>query len=360
MNLIEFPLGPISPQGSNTFEVEHIVFDKKLKREVTRKLLVTGSDAFGLPRPIDDQLIMGMKALTYESGFKSRKVSFSRYRLCKILGWPTDGKTYKRIEAAFDRIAGTTLKFKDSWWDHGDSVWKSKTFHLIDEVELCSRDNLARARKDQNRVSGLSSFVWSDAIWKSFTDGYIKKVDMNLWRKVGSQRRKEVALRLYRILDKRFYRKLHVRFDVAKLCLGTLGISRNYAPSQMVRVVERASQWLVKCGFLRDFRIQQGATGLPEIVFIKANRNTTTQSAPNKSVGPERPNPVLKAYDNLPEKEQAKVFLAALEFGKAKKSAAYAGYQRNHSKAGKAFDSYRVQLVEQYLRDRIKHRKRQV
>ena len=135
MNLVEFPFGPITAGHQKTFEVEHPVFDKQLRREVSRKMLITGSDAFGLPRPIDDQVLMGMKALTYEAGFQSKKVEFSRYRLCRTLGWATDGRSYKRLESAFDRIAGTTLKFKDSWWDNKERVWKSKTFHLIEEVE---------------------------------------------------------------------------------------------------------------------------------------------------------------------------------------------------------------------------------
>lgn len=119
MNLIEFPFGPITPSSCKTFEVEHPVWDRKHGREVQRKLLITGSDAFGLPKPTDDQVLMGMKALTYEAGFKSKRVDFSRYRLCKTLGWPISGRSYKRIEESFDRIAGTTLKFKDSWWDKG-------------------------------------------------------------------------------------------------------------------------------------------------------------------------------------------------------------------------------------------------
>lgn len=220
MNLIEFPFGPITAGETKTFEVEHPVFDKTLNREVNRKLLITGSDAFGLPRPIDDQVLMGMKALTYEAGFNSRRVEFSRYHLCRTLGWAPDGRSYQRLEEAFDRIAGITLKFKDSWWDKGESEWKSKTFHLIEEVELCSKDRLDRARmKNRKSTQSLCSFVWGEVIWKSFQDGYMKKMDMEMWRKISSQRRKEVPLRLYRILDKRFYRQNHVRFNVRQLCI---------------------------------------------------------------------------------------------------------------------------------------------
>ena len=54
MNLVEFPFGPITPTKVKTLEVEHVAFDRILKREVIRQLIMTGSDKWGLPRPIDD------------------------------------------------------------------------------------------------------------------------------------------------------------------------------------------------------------------------------------------------------------------------------------------------------------------
>ena len=357
MNLIEFPMGPITQQTNKTFEVEHTVFDRKLNREVNRNLLITGSDAFGLPRPVDDQVLMGMKALTYEAGFKSKKVEFSRYHLCKTLGWPTDGRTYRRLEESFDRIAGTTLKFKDSWWDHGEAVWKSKTFHLVDEVELWSRDSLVRARLNNRQAARmLCSFVWSDAIWKSFADGYIKKVDMTMWRKISSKRRKEVALRLYRILDKRFYRKTYVRFDIRKLCHGTLGVSRDYAPSQMTRVINRAAEWLIECGFLQEVRIQPGQTGGPEATFIKARgRGRDTKREKTRSQ-PIQPNAAMKYYESLAGDKQESLLQAALNYCKSHKPKAFDGYHRNERQAGATFESYRELVISSFLDSRRKQK----
>ena len=357
MNLIEFPFGPITTGSTKTFEVEHPVFDSKLKREVNRTLLITGSDAFGLPRPVDDQVLMGMKALTYEAGFTSKKVEFSRYRLCKTLGWQTGGSAYKRLEESFDRIAGTTLKFKDSWWDHGESVWKSKTFHLIEEVELCSRDGLDRARlTDRRSAQTLCSFVWSDTIWKSFADGYIKKIDMAMWRKISSKRRKEVALRLYRILDKRFYRKAYVRFDVRKLCLGTLGVSRDYAPSQMIRVIKRASDWLVECGFLREVRIQTGRNGGPEATFIKASKRGQVLPSQKKAPKLAAASAAMKYFESLSAAKQERLLRRALAWCQTDKPKAFDGYCRNEKEAGATFKSYRELVISSYLCNRKKQR----
>ena len=255
MNLVEFPFGPITATGVKTLEVEHQAFDRVLKREVTRRLLMTGSDKWGLPRPIDDQVLLGLKTLTHEAGFASPKISFSRYQLCRAIGWEPDGRTYRRLEQSIDRIAGTTFKFKDAWWDSGEKEYKSKTFHLLTDVEICSRDQLDRSRLTTGRnEQQLCSVRWGEVIWKSFQDGYIRTLDMRMFRRIAQGRRREVPLRLYRILDKRFWRAPMARFHLSRLCIGTLGLSPSYSPSQMKRVLDRAAAWLIECGCLQEMR----------------------------------------------------------------------------------------------------------
>jgi hypothetical protein len=282
MNLVEFPFGPVTQSTGKTMEVEHEVFDKVLKREVARKLIITGADAFGLPRPIDDQVLVGMKALTYEAGQQSRIVHFSRYQLCRVIGWEPDGRAYQRLEESFDRIAGTTLKFKDAWWDKGEQEWKSKTFHLIEDVNLCSRDELDRKRaKTGHAAQKLCSFTWSDVVWKSFQDGFIKTLDMKLFRRIANGKRKEVALRLFRILDKRFHYGNTAQLELARLCVGTLGLSPKYCPFEMVRVLERAVEWLVACGFLAGMRIEgKRLTRESKVIFSKATKKNLPRRPP--------------------------------------------------------------------------------
>ena len=195
-----------------------------------------------------------MKKLTHDAGFASPKVVFSRYQLCREIGWQPDGRTYKRIEKSFDRIAGTTFKFKDAWWDNGEKEYKSKTFHLITDVEICSRDQLDRSRIVTGRTEQqLCSFTWTDVMWKSFDDGFIKTLDMQLFQTIAQGRRREVPLRLYRILDKRFWHNPVAKFDLHRLCIGTIGLSPDYSPSQMIRVLDRAATWLIECGYLAQF-----------------------------------------------------------------------------------------------------------
>ena len=273
MNLVEFPLGPLTTLSSKTLEIDHPVYDRQLKRVVNRRLIITGADAFGLPRPIDEQVLIGLKALTYEAGFTSRKVEFSQYQLCRTLGWKPDGRAYQRLEQSLDRLAGTTLKFKDSWWDQGEQEWKSHTFHLIENVELCSRSRLQKQRALTKRQSlALNSFTWNEVVFKSFQDGFIKSIDMAMYRKISEGRRREVPLRLYRILDKRFHRTTLVTCELQKLCVGKLGMSSKYSPSQMVRVLKRATDWLIECRYLRDVTWKEAEGSVVSVTFRKETR----------------------------------------------------------------------------------------
>ena len=274
MNLVEFPLGPIGKSSKKTIKVDHAVYDQKSKREIIRQVVITGSDEYGLPKAIDDQVLFGMKALTQDAGFSSPKVFFSRHRLCKLLGWSVDGHTYQRIEDSLDRLSGTMLKFKNSWYDKGENEWRSHSFHLIDNFELCSRDRYNNTRKKTGSPSqSLCYFVWNEVVWKSFQDGFIKKVDMKMFRRIANGRRRESPLRLYRWLDKKFYKKRTVvKFDVLNLCNGMIGYSFKF-PCDAIRAIERAANVLIDCEFLSSYQFRKSYNGT-DVIFRKANSST--------------------------------------------------------------------------------------
>lgn len=269
MNFVEFPLSPITPGNQSIMEIDHLVRDPKTKREIARTLVVRATEGLGLPQPVDECVLVGMKSLTHEAGFQSRKVQFSQYHLCRTLGWEPSGLTYRRLDRAFDRLAGTSFKFKDSWWDKGEQDWRSHTFHIIDNVELCSADRYRKAReRTGSKQQQLSFFVWNEVVWKSFQDGHIRTLDMEMFRKVSNGRRREVPTRLFRWLAKHFYNKNVVKFDVMKLAVGTLGLHVKY-PSEAARVISRAANVLRDVGFIEACIFRDGKYGGREVAFKK-------------------------------------------------------------------------------------------
>src|SRR5436305_14095135 len=91
MNLAEFPIALLAdraPRGQKTlyFEDQH------------GRLTVTGSDAHGLPTAVDSDVIVALIYLTkLRNDFRDVKVHFSRYELIKLLNWPVEGGSYKRL-----------------------------------------------------------------------------------------------------------------------------------------------------------------------------------------------------------------------------------------------------------------------
>src|SRR4051812_18490390 len=137
LNLAEFPITLLSdrvPKGCKTliFEVESRE-TKPGGTPVPRKLTVTGSDAYGLPTALDDEILVALIQLTkLKSEFTQPQVSFSRYELLNLLGWPDDGRSYRRIEESIRRWTGVTLYYENAWRDQATKTWVSENFHIFD------------------------------------------------------------------------------------------------------------------------------------------------------------------------------------------------------------------------------------
>src|SRR3954471_11298519 len=91
MILAEFPIGLLServPPGCKTlvYEGRH------------GKLIITGSDAFGLPTALDTDVIIGLIRLTkLRNNFTEATVPFTRHELLTSMGWPNRGQYYRRL-----------------------------------------------------------------------------------------------------------------------------------------------------------------------------------------------------------------------------------------------------------------------
>lgn len=262
MNLIEIPLSQIcrrrTADDKKTFIVERVRKDVETGGMVTRTVIVTGSDAFGLPLPCDDVVTIGLVSQTMQQaqrlGELSAKVYFSRTGLCREIGWSPSGRNLTKLEASLDRLSGVRVKTKNAWWDKGENEWKSHNFGIIDNYELCDKGRYDRKRPKGQREFPMCYFIWNDVPFKSFADGFVKSIDMNLFRAVNSS---AVALRLYRLADKRFHFADEFDIPLQVLSLEHLALSAKYAPSQMKREIERGYNRLVEQKYLVDIPFEQ-------------------------------------------------------------------------------------------------------
>ena len=275
LNLAEFPIALLASRPNaklKTIQFTDCIWDKGRESWVTRRLTISASDRYGLPTSLDDEVILGLIQLTRENGFEDRKVFFSRYRLLQVLGWRNEGKSYSRLETSLKRWLGVTFFYENAWWDKAAQSWVDENFHILEQVSIYDR---------QRRVIGsgagepsLSMFFWNEVVFRSFRSGYLKQIDMELFRRLQSP----IAKRLFRLLDKRFYHKSQWVFDLHELAFEHVGLSRNYDTGQLKRKLLPAIAELEAAGYLKPLTAEERfiriRTGQWQALFAKTARKS--------------------------------------------------------------------------------------
>ena len=271
MNLVEFPLAVMAdrvPEGLKSLTFEDEIKDRG--SVVVRRLTISPSERYGLPTSMDDEVLLGLIQLSRRDKFRDRTVSFTRYELIQILGWRDEGKSYERIGESLERWAGVTLYYENAWWDKDEQSWVNETFHILDNVTLYGRER--RDRQRQRGMDGRSSFSWNRVVFRSFRSGYLRKLDLNLYRRLEGA----VAKRLFRFLDKHFYLRRHLEYDVRLLCCDKLGMSRSQSMGDLKRTLASGIRQLEANGIIRpyafDERFQKMGPGRWQVRFDAASK----------------------------------------------------------------------------------------
>lgn len=263
LNLAEFPIAALTdrvPDGQLS-----LVFEDSLEQRdappIVRRLTIMGTHKHGLPTALDDEVMVGLIQLTKRrNNFTDPKVAFSRYELIDLLGWPQSGQSYQRIEDALYRWVGVVLMYENAWWDNGAKSWVDENFHILDNVTLYDRERrklpgkASSGKKASGKKAGssgepplpLSSFRWNEVIFRSFQAGNLKQLDLEFWLSLKLPTTK----RLFRFLDKRFYRRDRLDFDLRALACNHVGLSKSYQPTELKRRIRPALDELEEKGFL--------------------------------------------------------------------------------------------------------------
>jgi hypothetical protein len=97
LNFAEFPLSSLSERPDpavKTIVFQDTIFDRSRNEHVTRQVTITGSDAYGLPTPIDEEVLLALIQLSKLQNFQAKRVYFTRYQLLQLLKWPPTGQSY--------------------------------------------------------------------------------------------------------------------------------------------------------------------------------------------------------------------------------------------------------------------------
>lgn len=275
LNFAEFPLAALAdtvPSGQKTLVYTDTIFDRGRNEPVNRKLTITASDEYGLPTALDDEVILGLVQLTAKSNFAGKKVHFTRYELIKELDWRDESKSYERIEQSLRRWLGVTLYYDKAWWSKEEACWVNESFHILEQVTLFDKERRERRKRANpgDVLAGKSAFVWNEVVFNSFKSGYLKSLDFDLYKRLKSP----VAKRMYRFLDKRFYHRSRLEFELREFACEKIGLSRKYHNGEIKRLLSGAVAELERVSFLAPLppgeRYLREARGLWKVVFVAA------------------------------------------------------------------------------------------
>lgn len=268
LNLAEFPIAMLTeqaPKDVKTLEFKDQIYDAARKKILNRKLIIEGSETYGLPTAKDDEVILALIQLSKRKRFQAQTLDFTRYELISILGWANTGQSYKRVELALRRWVSVTLHYENAWWDKSEERWTSGAFHILDDFEL----NDSRETSPQMTLL-TSRIVWSNRIFNSFVEGHLKNIRYDLYIQLKSS----ISKRMYRFLDKRFYHGRSCSFELRDFAHEHIGLSRSYRDcGKLKEKLHDAITELERIGFLETLpverRFQQEGKGRWKVTFIR-------------------------------------------------------------------------------------------
>ena len=254
MNLLECSIFSTSgrvDKKTKSIVYEDMAFCPSKKTDVPRRLNISFSTEHGRPTSRDDLVQLAVMKISKDQGFESPVVYFTRYQILEILRWSDTGDNYRKIDEAFNRIGGTFLVWTNAWWDNMEKGWVDRRFHIFDDVQVLTReryDDRRRQKKD-----GRSFVRWSDVMFESFAAGNIRSVDLGavLNLKSGPSRR------LYRWLEKHFYKNEKVEISLKELAVHKLGY-REAALSEFERMLEPVFDEIIRHGHARNINLKRG------------------------------------------------------------------------------------------------------
>jgi Replication initiator protein A len=241
MNLADHPLSVLTDRAHKGTKT--LTF-----RNTHGMLTISSNDLHGMPTAQDADVLVALIQLTKQKNdFREPTVNFTRYELLRLLGWPNEGKNYRRLAESLKRWHGVTLNYDGCWWDNRAKRWGDADIHIIESVVIL--EGSVKITDDGTQQSlPLSSFEWNRKFIESCQAGNLKYLDLSLYFSLEHPSSK----RLYRFLDKRFYLQPDWLFDLTEIAFERVGLSRNYTDAgKLKEKLQPAIEELEGKGFIQ-------------------------------------------------------------------------------------------------------------
>lgn len=268
LNFAEFPLSLIStsgPSAASELVFEDVITDESTGREVRRKLSIQAPPNVGLPLPRDaDVLLVLTRHAQRPDEEVLRRVPFQRGELLRVLGWDDSGQSYRRLDESLRRWTSVTLHYSNAWWDKCRQRWRTRSFHVLDEIELSG----GQAAGGGGELDGPCSFTWGATVFESLRARNVRALDLDQYFRLT----RAASRQAFRFLGKRFWQKQRLCFDLRIFCCEHLGFSRQHDIGGLKRAVLPVIEELESIGMLEPLapyeRFEKRRTGAWEILLV--------------------------------------------------------------------------------------------
>lgn len=231
LNLAELPLSGVADRyldGRNIAVYSYQVRDADRRGHVSRDLVISGSDSYGLPTAKDEDVLLACIQLSRAGDCQGGPTRFTRYQLLKLLHWPNEGKYYQRLSTTLQRWRGVTIYTNRASYDGASKTWINAKFGVFDDLHVQERKS-----RTGKLMPSSSWFVWSEAMLSQIQSRQMRRLDLELYFRLLAP----VAKRLYRILAQRFHEVDEVKFDLHELAFQRIRMTGAYNIAQIKRAL---------------------------------------------------------------------------------------------------------------------------
>ena len=141
---------------------------------------------------------------------------------------------------------GVTLIYEKMWWDNSLKCRIDAKFHILESVDSFDQEVRQEAPGEAAAVAVLVVHL-EQVFFKSCQDDNLKRLDLDVYFGLRSA----VSKQLYRFLDKRFYVRDRMVFDLRQLAFDHVGLSRNYTAAKIKEKLKTALDELEGIGFIK-------------------------------------------------------------------------------------------------------------
>lgn len=262
MNLADFPLAALTrtqkTEGNrklDRLEFSASRFDPISRRRVQQKVTLTSTSREGLPTPADEHVILALLYLAkHGDNFAVDTVYFYPAQLFKIMGWEPNGRSYTRLREVLRRLKALTIRYENAWWDAEGRAYEEEI-----ATGILSAYKIGRQTAGSRKAEPCSWITWGPQFFESLQKGNLKRLDLEVFFALKTP----TAQRMYRFLDKRFYRTAELSFDLVEFACGHVGLTDPGNVALIKRRLQPGLDELEKIGFLqpckeRFLKVRQG------------------------------------------------------------------------------------------------------